>query len=167
MGSFDAAGFGLQKAHPPETELAAPDMTARYDGLGDVPLSWQLISATPHGLPDSPRTFAGVSTTDLAAAQGPARRRSRVFIESDIAQPATLLVGSDDACEVWLNGASVHRFTGGSALQWGADRVPVQLTPGRHTLIMKVFNGQGAGGLCLSIESLQPVRIVTENESSN
>ena len=77
-------------------------------------------------------------------------------------QQVSLLIGSYDACLVWVNGEEVHRFTGTRKLSPAQDRVPARLKSGRNTLLIKIVNQDGAGGASLSISSPSSVQFRTE-----
>ena len=79
--------------------------------------------------------------------------RTRVW--SPQAQAARLDVGSDDSIKVWLNGQVVHErseIRGHTPLQ---DHVPVTLTEGWNTLLIKITQCTGAWGFSAAIRSPQ------------
>lgn len=54
-----------------------------------------------------------------------------------------MLVGSDDAIEVWLNGARVHAFGGDRAWTADEDRFDVELLAGENVLLARIDNSGG------------------------
>jgi hypothetical protein len=74
-------------------------------------------------------------------------------VDSATDQPATLAIGSDDGIQVWLNGQKVHDHRVTRALQAGQDKVKVQLKAGKNLLLLKLDQGNGAGGMTLSVEA--------------
>jgi hypothetical protein len=85
-----------------------------------------------------------------------------VFADSAADQEASLLVGSDDSCKVWVNGRQIHEYRGDRALQPAADQLKVALKSGRNAIVVKVENHQGPGGVSLSIGSSANVQLRTE-----
>ena len=67
-----------------------------------------------------------------------------VPLDSPRAQKTTMLVGSDDAVKVWLNGDLVHNH----AINRGAgdfqDQFPVTLKEGKNLLLVAVYEGGGS-----------------------
>jgi len=70
-------------------------------------------------------------------------------------QTLRLLLGSDDALRVWLNGQLIcERLVLRSALP-DQDTVTIELTPGVHHLLIEVSQGQGDWALYLRLENDQ------------
>ena len=69
----------------------------------------------------------------------------------DEAQAAELRVGSDDGVKVWLDGAPVHENAVARGLTCDEDRVAVELQAGWNPLLVKVTQGTGDWGLCVSL----------------
>ncbi|HNQ23933.1 MAG TPA: HEAT repeat domain-containing protein [Phycisphaerae bacterium] len=109
-------------------------------------VAWQPL---PVSDPEQPWAFdlakAGVDSNCCLYA------RTRVWSEQ--AQPAKLLIGSDDGVLVWLNGKQVHRADTARPLSCGEDRVSVTLESGWNTLLLKVVQGGGASGLCAGVQA--------------
>ncbi len=76
---------------------------------------------------------------------------------------ATLLLGSDDGLEVWLNGILIHRLNRGRGVKLDEDRVEIRLRPGWNRLLIKVYQGKGGWGLGARIadRSSQPMKDLT------
>ncbi len=72
-------------------------------------------------------------------------------IESSEERPVLLLVGSDDGCEVWLNGEKVHSALDARSLTVDGDRVEAVLQPGTNRLLIKVLQGGGDWRYCVRI----------------
>ncbi len=85
-----------------------------------------------------------------------------MFADSAADQEATLLIGSDDGNRVWVNGKEVHRYRGTRAIGFAQDKVPVQLKSGRNTIVLKVENYSGPGGVALSVQSAAPLEMRTQ-----
>jgi len=144
----------------PNKQWSDPDLAATYRGLGDEPLRWELVDAT---------NLLGFPAFDQV--QYDERRGLRanevvhyvvLFADSPADQDATLLLGTDDGCQVWVNGRSVHRFGGRRLLNLGDDRINVRLEVGRNVIAIKVIQRDGPGGVALSVASPQPVELRAE-----
>ena len=68
-----------------------------------------------------------------------------VVLDSPEAQQTTMLVGSDDAVKVWLNGELVHQVLIGRGADDYQDFFPVTLKQGKNVLLVAVDN-RGHGG---------------------
>ncbi len=149
LGPLDAKG-GINARTPVEDELAKPDLTAKFPGLGGQ-VGWEPVSAA---------TKAGVTAVDTVQYDNQKKVRSvnvahyfLVLADSAVEQQATLLIGSDDANKVWVNGKMVNRFDGSRAIGYAQDQAQVNLQQGRNTIVIKVVNGDGPGGVSLGIRS--------------
>ena len=67
-----------------------------------------------------------------------------VSLDSPRAQNTTMLVGSDDAVKVWLNGQLVHNNPVNRGASDFQDRFPVTLKEGTNILLVAVYEGGGA-----------------------
>lgn len=136
----------------PEKSPGSIDGAARYPGKGGKDVSWGTFSAVPGG--------TGIPEIDVAKLAAAAKTASdhviyyfASTIDSATDQPATLAIGSDDGIQVWLNGQKVHDHRVTRALQAGQDKVQVQLKAGKNLLLLKLDQGNGAGGMTLSLEA--------------
>jgi HEAT repeat protein len=75
----------------------------------------------------------------------------RTWIQSDKAQAARLLLGTDDATKVWLNGKRIHQVNTGRACVPDQDKVNIQLKRGWNTLLVKVIQNIGPWEFCARI----------------
>ena len=66
-----------------------------------------------------------------------------VILESPQEQNTTMLVGSDDAVKVWLNGEMVHNNPIDRAAENYQDIFPVTLQPGANILLVAVYERDG------------------------
>ncbi len=77
---------------------------------------------------------------------------AKTEIESPEERAVTLMLGSDDWIEAWLNGERVHSSRGSHrSIALDQDRVPVQLKAGKNTLLLKVGNATDAWSFCARI----------------
>ncbi len=141
----------------PERTPGQIRLNERFRGLDRREFSWQTVLAKPQG------GHLAVDTVAWNRSQGFRGQQVvnyfAVWLESAQEQQATLLVGSDDSCKVWLNGRLVHRFAGTRTLRWGQDQVPVKLRPGPNLVLIKVVNGSEAGGVALGVRSSHLVQV--------
>lgn len=75
-------------------------------------------------------------------------------INTPQAMPAVLLIGSDDGCEVWVNGAQVHAVDAPRGLKVDQDAVDIDLKEGANTVLVKIL--QGAVNWEFSVRLAQP-----------
>jgi hypothetical protein len=66
-------------------------------------------------------------------------------------QPVHFLVGSDDGCELWVNGQKVHENPVHRTLAVDADKVPATLRPGVNRVLIKVLNGAASWEFCVRL----------------
>jgi putative membrane-bound dehydrogenase-like protein len=141
---------GLEKAFPPEKGI---DLKASYDGkVGKV--SWRTIKAG-----------AG-NYFDLQAFHGAASPQSVSYlyreVESPADQDATILLGADDGCKLWVNDQLVHKSDATRAAAPEQDVVKVKLKKGKNKILLKIDNGDGAHGFYFSVESPDELKRVEE-----
>jgi hypothetical protein len=116
---------------PPEVEpdpsrpVAAAGTTGRK---GPTQLSWQYVR---------PGQFGRVELGPLFNNAQHVSGYALTYIGSPEERSATLLVGGGEAVRIWLNGRLIHENPHAPGWEWGLDRVPVTLRPGRNTLLAK------------------------------
>jgi hypothetical protein len=76
---------------------------------------------------------------------------ARTVIHRDVPGSATLLLGTDDGCKVWLNGELVLTSIAHRHLSPGELRVPLALAAGDNVLVVGVEERTGAFGLEASL----------------
>jgi tetratricopeptide (TPR) repeat protein len=76
---------------------------------------------------------------------------SQVRVYSPVRRHVALVLGSDDAVRVWLNGKLVHENPAYRFLVADADTAPATLQPGWNVLLVKVTNGISVHGLFLRL----------------
>ena len=132
-----------------------------------TPISWELRGPFP--APDDSAldrlptggTARAVRTgsngyVDLAAFHGDKSLHSMSMMTKTIIAPSdqdvTLLVGTDDACRLIVNGVDVLRHTRHDAATPGRDRVPVRLKKGENVIRLAITNGNDPHGFYFTIE---------------
>jgi putative membrane-bound dehydrogenase-like protein len=151
-GPFDNGDndAGLDKAYPPEKGV---DLKAVYDGkLGKV--AWQTVKPDGQGYVDLQAFFAPNSDNIVSYLYRE--------IESPVDQDATILLGSDDGCKLWLNGKLVHTDRSHRAAVPEQDHVRVKLTKGKNVILLKINNGNGAHGFYFTILAEQELKRLAE-----
>ncbi len=151
---------GLDGEHPLERRLETLDLTATYKGLQGRTCSWEEVQCE---IKDG---YAPFDQVKYSQQRGLPTERVvfyyAVFADSASEQSATLLIGSDDGSRVWVNGKQVSSFKGSRSLGPAQDKATVQLKPGRNTVIIKVENANGPGGVALSVQSAAPLEMRTQ-----
>ncbi|HEV3005779.1 MAG TPA: HEAT repeat domain-containing protein, partial [Pirellulales bacterium] len=151
---------GVERDFGPETSLARPDLAAAYEASDGKPRRWETVEV------DGSYGFPAVNQVRYAQNRGePAEGVTNyylVFADSAADQEATLLLGSDDSCNLWVDGRKVHEYRGDRALGAQDDRVKVRLKSGRNAIVLKVENHQGPGGVALAISAAADVQLRTE-----
>ena len=151
-GPFDNGDndAGLDKVFPPEKGV---DLLATYDGkLGKV--AWKTVKPDGQGYVDLQAFYAPNSNGIVSYLYRE--------IESPADQEATILLGADDGCKLWLNGAQVHANRSHRAAVPEQDSVKVKLKKGKNALLFKINNGDGAHGFYFTIVAEQELKRVTE-----
>lgn len=130
--SEDGQAFEQVFAMPlgPEASPAAADWRPLTAHQADNPWIFDL------------RTLSGCSDCCIYA---------RTTLVADEAAAAELLIGSDDAVKVWLNGALVHENLARRAVQPDQDRAVVQLQPGANELMLKIVQSSGGWAFCCGV----------------
>jgi len=161
LGPFDAGdGRGLRRDYPPEKQLAHLDLSAEYHGLDGRKLRWETVTA------DNRAGFWGHDLVEYCKQQGLRGDKVVCFylvtIDSPAPQPAQLTIDSDDNCRAWLNGHEIHKYVGRRALGQAPDKIEAALVEGHNTLVIKVENLGGPGGVSVSTSSASLLRLGVE-----
>jgi putative membrane-bound dehydrogenase-like protein len=158
VGPFDGsvkdplgADFGPD-AHP-----AAINPAATLSGVDGKAVKWERIATTAYEGP-----IAGLRWVDFNAFCADRGFRTDAVIgyfatriDSPVGQPATLLIGSNDNCRVWLNGREVLNVKRGRALRFPDDSLDVTLNGGPNVLLVKLRNHLTASGLIVAVKAAQ------------
>jgi putative membrane-bound dehydrogenase-like protein len=146
-GPFDnAGGTGLDIVQPPEKKL---DLKDRYRGkLGEV--RWRTVRPDVKGYVDLAAFFAGHAEEIVSYLYQE--------IESPQDQQATLQLGTDDGCKLWVNGKLVHANPITRAAAPAQDIVQLTLRKGVNTFLLKINNGGGPHGFYFTLLTEQELR---------
>lgn len=160
-GAFenDDEGAGFAQVYGPERSPGKIDHAATFKGIGGREVRWEAVQCKP---------LYGSTGFDLQAfvaqrklRQGNLVTYHAVAVNSSAEQPATLLIGSEDAVKVWVNGKQVHEnFVRRSPAQLGQDNVVIQLKRGDNILMVKLEQVSAGGALIAALRTGQPVSFV-------
>ena len=138
-----------------------------------TPDSWQIAGQFPVKIDDDVgalekmkwRTVKSSSTgyIDLAAFHGDAGKNSISLmtrtIESPVDQEATILLGTDDGCRLFVNGELLLSHDRAEAAKPERDSVKVKLKKGSNAILLKVSNGDHPHGFYFTIVSEQELKL--------
>jgi len=158
LGPFDngSGDVGLEKPFPPEKLLldgqakGRPiDPNAEYDGkYGKV--KRRIVRPNGEGYVDLAGLYGSQSSQTVSYLWKE--------IDSPIEQDATILIGADDGCKLFVNGKEVLSHTRHEAAQPERDRVPIRLQAGRNRVVLKINNGDGPHGFYFAVLSQEELR---------
>ena len=113
------------------------DLKKTHTGIDGKAVRWQEATARADGFLDLRRDL---SPTPLTIGY------TLVYVHAPKATDSVMLVGSDDAYAIWLNGTEIHRKSINAGATADTDAVPCQLKAGWNTVLcQKVDNGWSWG----------------------
>jgi hypothetical protein len=130
----DGVSPALDSVYGPQR---APDLGRTYVGAGGARLAWKRVTSGEDGFVDLDAQF---QPNDHVAAY------AQAFLVSPDARDATLLVGADDAHQLWVNGEEVSRRQGLHVSEADDMSVPVRLHAGCNRVLLKVAELEGGWG---------------------
>ncbi len=122
----------LDSVYPPERDAGRPEEGAALGGGGKE--RWRRVRAGADG---QVRLVPLYRPSDWVAVY------AGTFLYSPRAQPVTLLLGADDAHQLWVNGALVSRRQGRHESKPDDVSVPVPVRAGWNAVLLKVANLDG------------------------
>ena len=142
FSNLDKKGFDA--VYPPESQI---DFHKEYQGLGQK-VSWQPLPEEHHidDLVELTKVFAPDDWITIYA---------YTELTSSRDQEALLLVGSDDAVKVWLNGKQVHANNVYRAARPGQDQVKIRLQKGKNKILVKLMEGIFGCGFYLQFSAVE------------
>jgi putative membrane-bound dehydrogenase-like protein len=145
-------GEELKTAYPPETK---PDPSATYSkGKPGEVLVWHAAQAGPNGL---------LNVRD-AVSQDHASIYALTYVYSMQAQKLQMLLGSNGAVKVWINGEMIHEHAQARKARPDEDQVEVSLKEGWNTVLVKIVNAEGDNGLYLRFSGRSGIRVARKPE---
>jgi putative membrane-bound dehydrogenase-like protein len=151
VGPFDNGedDAGLDMVYPPEKSVNLKDA---YQGkMGEV--RWQTVRTDAQGYVDLMTFFEGRSDNIVSYLYQE--------IESPGDQEATLLLGADDGCKLWVNGRLVHAGRQHRAAAPAQDTIKLRLDKGINRILLKINNGGGPHGFYFTLLADQELKRVT------
>ncbi len=131
---------------PPVRTNVAVDLTATAPGPDNTTLAWKPISIEgEYGVVDLAKFYGG---------KGDCSAFATAVLESPVARPAQMAVGSDDTLNVWLNGKEVYKFGGNRGYEAETARFDVDLKKGKNLLMVKCGNGGGPWQYSVAVTGL-------------
>jgi putative heme-binding domain-containing protein len=153
IGPFDngEGDAGLDVAYPPEKGI---DFKATYPGKSGK-VGWRTVRTDAQGYVDLRAFFAPDSDGIVSYLYQE--------IESPQDQEATLLLGTDDGCKLWVNDKLVHTSREHRAAAPAQDAVKLSLRKGTNRVLLKINNGDGAHGFYFTLLAEQELKRVARN----
>ena len=141
LGPFpNANGNGaFQKSLVQESDTVLPD------GVAVEGRTCTLQAAVSRGIP------AVVNLREYYRESAAVAAYAYAEITSDKDQPVRILEGSDDGCEMWLNGRKVFEAGGARSMVVDGDRIDAALRPGVNRILLKVLQGGGDWQFCVRL----------------
>ncbi|MBI2301493.1 MAG: pre-peptidase C-terminal domain-containing protein [Armatimonadetes bacterium] len=138
IGPFDGGADGFERPLGPEADLLAgrPVADRPFAGKGGDK-TWEV------------KDVDGDGNLTFAAGDNEVWYALHAF-ESRNEVDQILSLGSDDGCRVWLNGVLVHSLRAYRPVRPADDQIPIHVRRGTNTLLVKVLNVGGPGGLTAS-----------------
>ena len=131
---------------PPTRPNLPVDRTATATGPDGSTLEWKPVAIEgEHGMVDLAKFYPGKGDCSAFAA---------AELESPVARPAQIAVGSDDTLNVWLNGKEVYKFGGDRGFEPEASRFDVDLKKGKNLLLVKCGNRGGPWAFSVAVTGL-------------
>jgi putative heme-binding domain-containing protein len=152
VGPFDNGvnDAGLDEAFPPETEKV-PDLKATYAGKSGK-VGWRTVKPDGGGYFDLQAFYAPDSTNIVSYLYRD--------IDSPADQDATILLGADDGCKLWINDKVVHTNRQHLAAVPERETVKIKLQKGKNRLLFKINNGNNPHGFYMTILSEQELKLL-------
>jgi alpha-glucosidase len=136
----------------PDAEELGPeknlDLSAAYAGREGGQVSWTPYRVNPNETVDG---FSGVVNFRRLYNFDNATAFAATTLESNSDATVDLLFRHDDGAIVWVNGKEVYRSTKPRALYDGEARVPVTLTAGDNSILVKVDQHAFNWGFVMSV----------------
>jgi putative membrane-bound dehydrogenase-like protein len=149
-GPFDngLADAGLDEVFPPERGV---DLQASYRGKFG-PVRWRTVRPDGQGYVDLAAFFAPQSADIVSYLYQE--------VESPADQEATLLLGTDDGCKLWVNGELLHTSRAHRPAAPAQDTVKLRLRKGANKILLKINNGDGGYGFYFTLLAEQELKRV-------
>lgn len=131
-----------QDAAKPVTPVGKIVLNGRFEGLNAKATEWRKITGPAAYLDMTER----LSPHDIVGSA-----YAFTYLISETERETVLSMGSNDGCEVWLNGESVFRDMSPHKASPDQVRIPVRLRAGVNELLCKVYQLGGGWGLYMRL----------------
>ncbi len=146
LGPFDNTnGAGFDAVYPPEQKVELDKQQKGKRGQ----IRWRTWQPEPTG-------YVNLHAFHNFNADATVNYAYREF-ESQGDQEATIHLGTDDGCKLWVNGQLVFSIKKPRGAVRSDDMVKVKLKNGVNTILLKVENVAGAHGFYLGVAAEQPL----------
>jgi putative heme-binding domain-containing protein len=131
---------------PPVRTNQPVDLAATAPGPDGTTLGWKPIPTEgEHGMVDLAKFYPN---------KGDCSAFASAVLESPVARPAQMAVGSDDTLNVWVNGKEVYKFGGNRGYEAETARFDVDLRKGKNLILIKCGNGGGEWKFSVAVTGL-------------
>ncbi len=131
---------------PPVRVGQTVDLTGTAPGPDNTTLSWQSIPVEgENGVVDLAKFFKGKGDCSAFAV---------AVLDSPVARPAQVGVGSDDTLTVWVNGKELYKFNDNRGYSPDVARFDVELRKGKNQFMVKCGNGGGPWEFSVAVTGL-------------
>ncbi len=131
---------------PPTRPGSMIDLTATVPGPDGTTLTWKPIPTRgEQGEVDLARFYQGKGDCSAFAV---------AYLESPVARPAQVGVGSDDTLTVWVNGKDLYRFNSNRSYSPDVARFDVDIKKGKNLIMVKCGNGGGPWAFSVAVTGM-------------
>ena len=131
---------------PPARPGSSIDLTSTAPGPDGTTLTWKPI-----------RTRGEDGEVDLArfyGGKGDCSAFAVAYLDSPVARPAQVGVGSDDTLTVWFNGKEVYKFDSNRGYAPDVARFDVDIKKGKNQIVVKCGNGGGPWAFSVAVTGM-------------
>ena len=140
VGPFDNSNDeGYNRVYPPEQKI---DLQATYTGANGQPIRWQKAAPNNKEYLDFTKIFKDNEVGIVYAL-------TRLKAKKDAIIP--LLLGSNDAAVVWVNGQEIYRVHTHRGANPGEDLILANIKKGENIILVKVDQIGGGWGLYMHV----------------
>lgn len=149
VGPFDngEGDTGLDKVFPPEKEMGLSK--AQFEGKSGK-IGWRQVRPDSSGY------------VDLQKHYGPSGTQIVSYLYHEITSPAdqeaTILLGNDDGCKLFINGEKVFEDRRHIAATPESSTIKIKLKKGVNKVLLKINNGDGPHGFYFTVVAEQELK---------
>jgi hypothetical protein len=128
--------LGNQQAFPPESDPSTPRASMLYHGLAGRPLLWHTVQT---------------QTSSVRHPWENAVSYAYTTFELDTDFDGIISLGSDDGFALWVDSNLIQRANVARGLRLDSDQLPIKLSAGQHTMMLKIDDVLGGGGFAVRL----------------